>query len=234
MEATMTRLDLSLALALALMCGTACAGPQRDRGEQAAPSDDEQVADQFRSEAREALDELNDEFRELETTNANLQGESATAWAETREQILQVRQELETDLDRLEGATTDEADDVRARVADSFETMTHHLERAKLLATDDNQEFVTAARNRLAEADRGIQSLQAEAARLPMQAREEVSQSVESLRSEANDVRETVMSFSNAAPQDIAEQREEVAEEVAALSASVRRETFEMQAELDN
>jgi hypothetical protein len=112
--------------------------------------------------------------------------------------------------------------------------MTHRVERAELLATDGNEEFVSAARERLAEADRDIQSLQAEAARLPMEARDDISRSVEDLRSQANDVRESVTSFNDAGPQEIAEQREEVAEEVASLTASVRRETFEMQAQLEN
>ena len=35
-------------------------------------------------------------------------------------------------------------------------------------------------------------------------------------------------------PQEIAEQREEVANDVAELSAAVRRESFEMQADLEN
>jgi F0F1-type ATP synthase membrane subunit b/b' len=102
------------------------------------------------------------------------------------------------------------------------------------LATNGDAEFVTAARERLAEVERDIASLQSNAARLPMDAREEASQSVEDLRSQANDVSETVMSIADAAPQEIAEQREEVADDVAALSASVRRESFELQAALEN
>jgi hypothetical protein len=42
------------------------------------------------------------------------------------------------------------------------------------------------------------------------------------------------MSMADAAPQEIAEQREEVAEEVATLSATVRRESFEMRSDLES
>ena len=57
-------------------------------------------------------------------------------------------------------------------------------------------------------------------------------QSVESLRTEVEDVRETVMSIVYEAPDQIAERREAMAEDIAALFASVRRETFELHAEL--
>jgi hypothetical protein len=231
----MKKVDRALAFMLALGLSAACAGPQPERGDDARPSDrNESAADEFVSEARQALNELGDEFEELETRNADLQGESAEAWAEAREEIVQVRQSLATDLDRLSGASTEDAEDVRSRVAESLATMTHHVERAELLATNGDAEFVTAARERLAEVERDIASLQSNAARLPMDAREEASQSVEDLRSQANDVSETVMSIADAAPQEIAEQREEVADDVAALSASVRRESFELQAALEN
>jgi hypothetical protein len=231
----MKRLDGVFALVLALGLSAGCVGYQTENEEAARPNDRVQpTGDAFVSEAREALDELNAKFRELETSNADLQGESATAWADAREEIVQVRQELATDLDRLGGTSTQDADEVRARVAQNLESMTHHVERAELLATDGNEEFISAARERLAEADRDIQSLQADAARLPMEAREDVSQSVEELRSQANNVRESVTSFTDAGPQEIAEQRDEVAEDVASLTASVRREAFELQAELEN
>ena len=231
----MMQLDKALALAIALGLGAACAGPQTERSDEAArPSDRvEQTGDGFASEAREALNDLGDELEELETNNADLRGESAEAWAETREEIVQVRQQLATDLDRLGGASTADANEVRTRIANNLATMTHHVERAKLLATDD-AEFATVVRNRLTEVDRDIESLRSDAARLPMDAREEASQSVEDLRSQANDVRESVMSIADAAPQDVAEQREEVADDVAQLSAAVQRESFELRSDLEN
>ena len=86
----------------------------------------------------------------------------------------------------------------------------------------------------LAEVESDIQSMQTETARLPMEVRDGAARDVENLRTEANDVRERVMSMAGAAPQEIEEQREELAEDVANLTASVRRETFELQAELEN
>jgi predicted regulator of Ras-like GTPase activity (Roadblock/LC7/MglB family) len=65
-------------------------------------------------------------------------------------------------------------------------------------------------------------------------ARQGASETVANLQTEVNDVRETLMSMSDAAPQEIAEQREQVAEEVAALSATVRRESFEMRSDLES
>ena len=251
----MKNTPMSLALILVLGASTACEGPREDRAEdqvdrverEAEQAGDavqrgaeragnavQETADEFGNDAREALEELREEFDELETSNADLQGESAAAWTRARDEVVQVRQELEADLEQLENASAEEADGIRARIAQNFEAMTHRVERAELLAIDGNEEFLTEARERLAEIDRNIQALQADAARLPVEAREDASRTVESLRSEANDVRETMSSFTAAAPQQIAEQREEVAEDVAALSASVRREALELQADLDN
>ena len=97
--------------------------------------------------------------------------------AEAREEIVQVRQQLATDLDLLGGASTADADEVRTRVANNLGTMTHHEERAKLLATDD-AEFATVVRNRLTEVDRDSESLRSDAARLTMDALEEAAVSV--------------------------------------------------------
>jgi hypothetical protein len=229
----MKKLEMGLTLALALGLGAGCAMPPRETSEVSARERAEQTGDSFASVAREALNELNNDFEELVTDNARLDGERAEAWADTREQILEVRQELETDLERLETASRDNSEEIRSRFAQNFETMTHHVERAKLLATD-GRDFVSAARQRLEEVDREIQSLQAGAGRLPMEAREDASRAVEDLRSQRNDVEEVVMSIADAAPQEIEEQRDELADDVAALSADVQREGLELQAELDN
>jgi hypothetical protein len=237
MEDTVNKLQTSLALVLALGLSAACTQPQQDELEDDASRAGEaveQAANEVVTETREALNELGAEFRELETTNANLQGEGATAWAETREEIVQAREELETDLARMETATEAEAEAIHARVADNLETITHRVERAELLATDSGEEFVNAAQQRLAEIERDIESLRTETARLPMEVREETSETVESLREQANDVRESVQSAVDAAPERVADQRDELAEDVATLSATVRREMFELQAELDN
>jgi ElaB/YqjD/DUF883 family membrane-anchored ribosome-binding protein len=187
---------------------------------------------QFVADAREALNELGAKFEELDARNRNLQGESAGAWATVREEISQAGDQLESDLDRLGVAAVQEVDNLRMRIAANLETLTHRVERAELLATDGSEEFVNAARDRLAEIDQDIQSLQSEAAQLPMEAREEASKSVETLRSEANEVREAVTSMAEASPQLVAEQRERLADDVASLWASVRRETLEMKTEL--
>jgi ElaB/YqjD/DUF883 family membrane-anchored ribosome-binding protein len=219
----------------------ACGAPQQDRtldadvpagSEQATRADSIQQDTQFESDARAALDELGAKFEELDARNRNLQGESAGAWATVREEIVQAGDQLESDLDRLGVAAVQEIDNLRMRIASNLETITHRVERAQLLAADGGEEFVNAARDRLAEIDQDIQTLQSEAAQLPMEAREAASQSVETLRSEANDVREAVTSMAEAAPQQIAEQRERLADDVASLWASVRRETLEMKSEL--
>lgn len=232
----MNRLERSLALALALGLSAACTRPQDDEGELPGRADDdiEQAANEFVAETRQALNELGEDFQELEATNADLQGESAAAWANTREEIVQARQELEEDMARMERASAAEAEEIHARFADNLETMTHRVERAELLATDGSEELVNAAQRRIDEVDRNIESMQAETVRLPMEVRDGASQEVENLRTEASEVRESVMSLTDAAPQEIEEQREEIAEDVASLWASVRRERFEMQAELDN
>ena len=237
----MKRSHLSWAMTLALVFGTACMDSQRDQVELERGDTPERVgeaireaADDFRDGAREAMDDLKEEFAELETNSANLQGESAAAWARTREEIVQARDEMETDMGRLQTAAADDLGDIRSNIADNYETMTQRVERAELLATDGNEEFVSEARERLAEADRDIQSLQTDAAGLPIEARQGASQIVDNLRSEANDVRDTLTLIAGAAPQQIAERRAAVADDVASLFASVRRESFEMRSALND
>jgi hypothetical protein len=230
----------SALLALALAMG-ACGQPQQeeaeiDRNDAPARVGEaiEQGADRFRDGAREALNELGAAFDDLQESSANLQGESASAWAETREEIAEARVEIETDLERLQTAAAEDVDQIEARIASNIETMTHRVERAKLLATDSNEEFVAEARERLQEADQGIQSLGTEAAALPLEAREGAAEDVETLRQEANEVRETLTSIATEAPQQIAEKRDAVADDVAALKAAVRRESFEIRSALND
>lgn len=194
----------------------------------------EEAPDRFRDGAREALNELGAAFDQLQESAANLQGESASAWAQTREEFVEARTELEADLDRLQTAAAEEVDQIESRIASNLETMTHRVERAQLLATDSNEEFVAEARESLNDADQGIQSLSAEAAALPLEAREDAAQKVEDLRGEANDVRETLTSMASAAPQQIAERRDAVADDVAALKAAVRRESFEIRSSMND
>src|SRR5689334_3953118 len=135
----MKRAEISLVLVLALAGSTACSREEQadlDRTVERAENGIQQTADQWTNDAREALNDLGNEFDELETRNANLQGESAAAWTEVRDQVRQIRQELANDVDRLQTSTAEEAHEVRARIARNFEGMTHRVERAKLLATD--------------------------------------------------------------------------------------------------
>ena len=226
--------EMTLTLALALGSTVGCAMPARETSEVSARDRVEQTGDPFTTAARRGFDELNDDFEELVTDNARLDGERAEEWAESREQILEVRQELATDMDRLETASRDDRDEIHSRIARNFETMTHRVERAKLLWGDDDRDFVSAARQRLEEVDQEIQALQSDAGRLPMEAREEASQTVEDLRRQRNDVEEVVESMADASPPEIEEQRDELANDVAALSATVQREGLELYAELDN
>ena len=106
----MKKPEKALALMLALALSAACAGPQPERGEEAGlPNDRNEQTGDFVSEARQALDELGDDFDELETRNARLQGENAEAWAESRDEIVRAREALNTDLERLDGASTENA-----------------------------------------------------------------------------------------------------------------------------
>jgi hypothetical protein len=232
----MKKLDIALTLALVLGTSTACATSRQtgevnagDRAEQP-----EETGDAFASAARDALDELNDDFEELTTNSARFDGDRAEAWAETREEILEVRQALATDVDRLQGASREDAQGIRSRVMENLETMTHHIELAKLLATDGGREFVSAAQQSLDGTERQIQEIESDARELPMEVREVASEALEGLRRERNDVEEAVTSLADAAPQEIEEQRVQLADDVAAVSASARRAEFELQAELDN
>jgi len=214
---------VSVALSMGLGCATSQSG-----------SVPEEAGSQFMGAARETLDDLTAEFEELAARNARLDSDRAEVWEEQREDIAELRRQLAIDVELLESAPTEDREELHARIAENLGMMTHHVERAKLLATDGGEDLVVAARQRLSEVDRDIQSIEADAGRLAEEDREDASEVVEQLREQANEVEEDVLTLEDASPQAIEEQRDEVAESIAALSGTVQRESLELQAQLPN
>lgn len=229
-----------IALSSILVLAIAGGGGLHTRGATTHPqattaiSANNQQSNQFVTQARHALDTLSTKMQTLEARNSNLQGQSAGDWVEARQEMMRLRQDLQNDLGGLASATGEEAVEIRQRVAENMDDLTRRVERAELLATDDNREFVSNAQQRIDRIDQEIQTLQSRAAALPLEDREEAAESVENLRTQASDVRQTLTSISNAAPQEIAEQRDDIADDLSALSGSVQRETLEIQADLPN
>ena len=215
------------ALAFALSVGLGCATSQAGSGP-------EGTGNQFLGTARETLEDLTADFEELAARNARLDGDRAESWEEQREEIAELRRQLAIDVELLESAPTEEREEIHARIAQNLGTMTHQVERAKLLATDGGADLVVAARQRLSQVDRDIQAIEADASRLPVDDRENASELVEQLRERANEVEEDVLTLEDASPEAIEEQRDEVAEGVGALSGTVQRESLELQSQLSN
>lgn len=212
----------------------ACSESAREETEEAASAaaeDVELASEAFLAEAQRALDELSGQIDDLDMRRADAE-RASTDWEEARREIDVAQQELESDLSRLRDATGQEAEALRVEAADALSTLTQRVERARLLAAETKQEFVSASQARLDEIDRDLRALRDEAAQLSADARQEALDGVESLRTEMEDLHDRVGALSETAREETAEERESVAEAIASLSASVRREWFELRGEL--
>lgn len=224
----------AMAMMTALLC-TAC-GPgdqdmsdQLETGAEQAADQVQQAAQGFTDRARGALDDLDEQLSELDSEYSDLQGDAAAGWDQARQEIEQTRDALSDDLSRLADASGTEAEELRGRIAGEIETLTRTTETAELRAKQAPEEFVAASRDQLREIDQDIEALRAEAvSTLDTPQRQEVMTEIDGMRQQADEIAQRVSSMADATPDAIAEARDELTEVIASLSASVRRQAFEI------
>lgn len=182
----------------------------------------------LRLDLRSTLDEFGSQIAELDDRYVTANEEMAEGWQATRDEIREYRRDLEADLVRLESATADEAEGLRDDIADGVEELTHRVERAELQAVENADEFVTASNERLTRLDEDVRELERGTIALPMERREEASETVRDLNERAADIRTRLGDLVDASAEEISEEREEIAESISSLTASVKREMFEL------
>jgi hypothetical protein len=215
-----------------------CSEPQQESAQdvvesargtvEAATEDIRQASQAFLDEAREATDDLGQKFDDLEARYATATDEAAGEWESTRAELAEARQDLEADLTRMRAATGAEAEALRGEIADDIQGLTERVAHARLAAAENGEEFVAASRAQLTEIDEDIRNLQAETALMSEGARAGVSDAISELRFEADHLEETVSSIAGAGEEEVSEVRDDVAQAIASLTASVRREWLEI------
>jgi ABC-type transporter Mla subunit MlaD len=212
------------------------AGACGDQSRDTEPVQDEATvsADEFRAamnemrtELRSTLDQFGSQISELDERFMSANDVIAQEWAETREELSSYRQTLEADLARLENASEEEVDQLTEGIASDLEELTHRVERAQLESVETAEEFVSAAQDRLTSLDQDFRMLEQEAQGLPMEARDEVSETMQELSETAWEIRTQLEGLAQASAEQVSEVREEIAEDVSSLTASVKRELFE-------
>jgi hypothetical protein len=152
----------------------------------------------------------------------------AAKWQETRDEIRQYRQELEADLVQLESATADDADLLRDDIANGLEELTLRVERAELQSVENAHEFVAASGEKLTRLDQEFRELERQTVALSMERREEASETMQDFSERAGELRTQLGSLVDASAEEISDEREEIAEGISSLTASVKRELFEL------
>ncbi len=177
---------------------------------------------------RSTLDQFGVQMERLDQRYQSATENVAATWSETRAEIREYREGLEANLARLEGASVDEAQRLKRQMAEDLERLTERLERADLEAVEDDREFLSASRDRMVRVEEDLEVLGDEVASLSAEAREEASATLEALRDQAGKLETRLDGLSDATAEEIESRRTDIARALGALTASVRRELFEM------
>jgi hypothetical protein len=220
------------AIGLAVLLSAGCADSGRDetvREEAAAAAAAwREAMSELRDDVRSTIDDVGDEIEQLDERYMSAGDEVAETWSESRASMQEYRQGLEADLARLETATADEAQQLKREMADDLEQLTERVERARLESVESGDDFVSASRDRMGQVERDIQTFADEAASLSAEGRANASESMEGLRERAGDLDDKIERLVDATADEIDEKRGDIAQELSSLTASVRRELFEI------
>ncbi len=207
-----------------------------DTGEQDQVRIDEAVSatefrttmNELRVDLRSTLDQFGSQIADLDERYQSSSEELAQDWQDTREEMREYRQKLEADLARLEMATADEADGLKDDIAESLEELTHRVERAQLVSIEGGNEFVEASQERLTRLEQDLRTLEQEAPALSTEVRASSTQRMRDFNARTGELRAQLEELTNASAEEISDEREEIAEDIGSLTASVKRELFEV------
>ena len=184
--------------------------------------------DALRVDLRSTLDQFGSQIADLDERYQSANRDMAQKWQDTRDEVREYRQSLEADLARLESATAGEAEGLKEDIAQSLEELTHRVERAQLESIEDGGEFVEASRERLTRLEQDLRRLEQEAPALSMEVRERSTQRMRDFNARTGELRLQLDDLRNASAEQILDDREEIADDIGLLTASVKRELFEV------
>lgn len=225
-------LPLTLAVALLGGCGDAGEDDSSAVAEEAAEAVEqvaegaERESERFATEVRSALDELTGTIGDLEGRYGEATDEAARRWEDARPEVEAARRRLEAALTEMRDTAGERSDEIQAEVTSAVGSLTEEVERARLITIEDRQEFLEASRMRLDEIENDLTSLRSASEDLTAAAREDASLAIEEFRARIQELeRRTNM---DAGDVDFSEVREDIAEEIASLSADVQRMWFDV------
>jgi archaellum component FlaC len=102
------------------------------------------------------------------------------------------------------------------------------VERAELQSVENAHEFVAASGEKLTRLDQEFRELERQTVALSMERREEASETMQDFSERAGELRTQLGSLVDASAEEISDEREEIAEGISSLTASVKRELFEL------
>lgn len=222
----------ALPLALALTSFVGCTTPEANEQEAAveaaeAPSTALQhTSNEFLTEARGVVDELGAKLDELDARYAYASGEAAAQWEVSRAELARNRQDLERALVRMRDAGAADAATLQADLSDELGRFTERVERESLAALDA-PEFVAAARTRLGELDESIRALEPES-ETQQAASEDVTMAMQELSAQSDTLHTRLAELADAAAERVADERSDLTDDIASLSASVRLHGFSL------
>lgn len=215
-------------LALTMVLG-ACADERND-AEAAANDAAEELRlamQDFEQDVRGAITEISDDIDELNSDYAGASDEMAEAWDNTKAEIREYRYEMEQGLEKLANATEENAAELEAEVAEDLEAVTMRLERARLTAIRETEDFIGASKERMSELTASLEDVDDDISY-------ETSAAINELKREASELTTRVDLLAESTSEEIAEEREELTEAIASLSASIRKQLFEAEQSLKN
>lgn len=224
-----TRQSRACALVLCVLAAVCGGDGDRDQGEEATAStqDFRTAIEGMSTEVRATLDALAAQIDDLDRRYTMASGDMAAEWQETREEIRAHHQELEADLQRLGSAGEEEFDRLREEMAQDLEEVARRVQWARLESAEGAAEFVAEARHGLAGVEEDLVALEAEAHDLETEARESVADALVSFRIRVDEIRSQIDELADAAGDELAEERDRIARDISALTASVHRELLE-------
>jgi hypothetical protein len=212
---------------LALLVAAGCVDSAQD--EAAATADALRAATaELQQDVRSTLDRFGAQIERLDQRYMSASDDMAATWSDTRSEMREYREGLEAKLATLEAASAEDARRLKREIAQDLERLTERLERAELESVEGGKEFVSASRDRMVRLEEDFRALGDEAASLSAAAREEASGPLGVLRDRASELGTQLDGLTGATAEEIASQRTDIAQAIGTLTASVRRELFEM------
>jgi hypothetical protein len=212
---------------LALLFAAGCMDSAQDDATPTADALREATAE-LRQDVRLTLDGFVAQMERLDRRYTSAADDMAATWSDTQSEMREYKERIEAKLGSLEVASAEDARRLRREIAEDIERMTARLERAELEAVETGEDFVSASQDRLVRLEEDFRALREEAASLSAEAREEAAGPLEELRERASDLETRLDGLGDATAAEIESQRTDIAQAIGTLTASVRRELFEM------